>query len=240
MQKYGIKRDKALATKGWVAKEGLSVWEAERVMDVELFLEGHVKWEADSPYCLMMLYEMFCHASDQGQKEVEQTVCWGHRQELPKLDPVADLSTVQLVGPHTSKKEIQSLYIEVYKQCRPKCTSNGSGPGGRDRAAQLPPSGVSPSWGHTPGVGTTRYMDPGGRKGGATRHSPRAVWPPTSNITLPKGTQSLVWRQWLLKTLTWRSHWNWGWRLPVSSEGQLRAQKKRKKHPLLNPSEGAL
>ena len=35
MQKYGSKRDKALATKGQVAKEGMSVQEAERVMDVE-------------------------------------------------------------------------------------------------------------------------------------------------------------------------------------------------------------
>ena len=76
-KKYGSKRDKALAAKGWVTKEGLSVQEAKRVMDVELFLEGQAKWEADSPHCLMMLYEMFCHATDQGQKEAEQTVCQG-------------------------------------------------------------------------------------------------------------------------------------------------------------------
>ena len=59
MQKYGSKRDKALATKGQAAKEGLSVWETERVMDIELFLKGQTKWKADSPHCLMMLYEMF-------------------------------------------------------------------------------------------------------------------------------------------------------------------------------------
>ena len=69
MQKYGSKRDKALATKGWAAKEGLSVWETERVMDIELFLEGQTKWEADSPHHLMILYEMFRHAADQGWKE---------------------------------------------------------------------------------------------------------------------------------------------------------------------------
>ena len=44
-------------------------------MDVELFLEGQAKWEADSPHHLMMLYEMFRHASDKEQKEAEQTVC---------------------------------------------------------------------------------------------------------------------------------------------------------------------
>ena len=118
MQKYGSKRDKVLATKEQATKEGLSVWEAERVMDIELFLEGQAKWEADSLHCLMMLYEMFHHAVDQGQKEVEQTVCQGHQKELPKLDPEADLSAVQLVGPDISKKEIQSLYLEVYKQWR--------------------------------------------------------------------------------------------------------------------------
>ena len=29
-----------------------------------------------------------------------------------------DVSTIQLVGPQTSKEEIQSLYLEVYKQHR--------------------------------------------------------------------------------------------------------------------------
>ena len=47
-------------------------------MDIELFLEGQAKREADSPCCLMMLYEMFHHATDQGWKEAEQTVCLGH------------------------------------------------------------------------------------------------------------------------------------------------------------------
>ena len=31
------------------------------------------------------------------------------------LDPKADVSAIQLVGPQTSKEEIQSLYYEVYK-----------------------------------------------------------------------------------------------------------------------------
>ena len=87
-------------------------------MDIELFLEGQAKWEADSPHCLMMLCEMFHHTVDQGWKEAAWMVCEGHQQELPKLDPETDLSTIQLVDPHTSKKEIQSLYLEVYKQWR--------------------------------------------------------------------------------------------------------------------------
>ena len=45
-------------------------------------------------------------------------VCQVHQQGLPKLDPEADLSTTQMVGPHTSKKEIQSLYLKVRRQQR--------------------------------------------------------------------------------------------------------------------------
>ena len=32
-----------------------------------------------------------------------------------KADPEADVSAIQLVGPQTSRKEIRSLYYEVYK-----------------------------------------------------------------------------------------------------------------------------
>ena len=88
------------------------------MMDVELFLEGLTKWEEDSPHQLVMLYEMFEHATNEGQKEAEGMVCQGHWQGLPKLGPEADLSAIQLVGPKTTKEEIVSLYLEVYKQQR--------------------------------------------------------------------------------------------------------------------------
>ena len=45
-------------------------------------------------------------------------VCQGHQEGLPKLDPEADLSAVQLGGPKTTKEEILSLYLKVYKQQR--------------------------------------------------------------------------------------------------------------------------
>ena len=75
VKKYKSKKDKAAATKGWAAQEGQSVRETERVMDVELFLEGQTKWEKDSPYHLAMMYEMFQHAANEGQKGAECTVC---------------------------------------------------------------------------------------------------------------------------------------------------------------------
>ena len=77
MRKYGSKRDKTLAAKGQAVREGLSIREAEHVMDVKLFLEGQTRWEAYSPHHLVMLHKMFQHAADQGQKKAEHTVCRG-------------------------------------------------------------------------------------------------------------------------------------------------------------------
>ena len=175
MQKYGSKRDKALAAKGWVAKEGLSVQEAERVMDIELFLERQAKWEADSPHCLMMLYKMFHHTMDQGQKEAEQTVCQGH--ELPKLDPEADLSAIQLVGPHTSKKEIQSLYLKVYKQWR----LLGSPPGESEMMEE-----VVSSFNDCQGWKQRRAPET------AARSWPKDVWPPRNQTPERRRRESSV------------------------------------------------
>ena len=102
---YGSKRDKSLTTNGWAAKEGQSVQETEHLMDVELFLEGQARWEVDSPHHLIILHEMFQHASEQGQKEAECMIHQGCQHGLLKLDPKVDISAVQLVGPQTSREE---------------------------------------------------------------------------------------------------------------------------------------
>ena len=38
-----------------------------------------------------------------------------HQQNLPQLNPEAGIPAIQLVGPETSKEELQELYLEVYK-----------------------------------------------------------------------------------------------------------------------------
>ena len=45
-------------------------------------------------------------------------ICQGCQHSLPKLDPKADISAVQLVGPQTRREEFRSLYYEVYKLWR--------------------------------------------------------------------------------------------------------------------------
>ena len=51
----------------------------------------------------------------EGQKEAEWIICQGHQQNLPQLNPEAGIPAIQLVGPETSKEELQELYLEVYK-----------------------------------------------------------------------------------------------------------------------------
>ena len=46
---------------------------------------------------------------------MEQIIHQGCWQNLPQLNPEAGVPTVQLVGPETSKEELQELYLEVYK-----------------------------------------------------------------------------------------------------------------------------
>ena len=83
-------------------------------MDVEMFLEGQAGWEVDNPHCPIILHEMFQHAMEQGHKEAECMFHQGHQHGLPKLDPKADISAVQLVGPQTNREEFRALYYNVY------------------------------------------------------------------------------------------------------------------------------
>ena len=53
-----------------------------------------------------------------GQKEAEQIVCQGCWQKLPQLNPEVGVPAIQLVGPETSKEELQELYLDVYKLYR--------------------------------------------------------------------------------------------------------------------------
>ena len=84
-------------------------------MDVDMFLDGYIRWEVESPHCSIILHEMFLYAAQQGQKEAEWMICWGCWHSHPKLDLQADVSAVQLVGPQTSKEEFRDLYYQVYK-----------------------------------------------------------------------------------------------------------------------------
>ena len=69
--KYGCKREKSQEAKQRSAEEQKPMWEMERAVDVDLFLEAQEPWAKDSPHQLVILHEMFLHAAYEGWKEVE-------------------------------------------------------------------------------------------------------------------------------------------------------------------------
>ena len=97
------------------AKEHRPVREMEWAMDVELFLDLQSSWPEDSPHCLMILYEMFRHAANEGQKEAGRTIHQGHWLHMPQLNLEVGIPAIQLVEPQTTKEELMEIYPEVYK-----------------------------------------------------------------------------------------------------------------------------
>ena len=113
--KYHNKQEKFQEAKWRSAVELRPVHELERAMDMDLFLEIQSNWAEDSPHCLVILHEMFCHAASKGRKEAEQIIHWGHWQHMPQLDPEVGVPAIELVGPETSREELLEIYLEVYK-----------------------------------------------------------------------------------------------------------------------------
>ena len=115
VERYGCKREKFQAAKWQAAIEQRPVREMERIMDVELFLGIQGWWAEDSPHRAVITHEMFWYVAAKGWKEAKRIIHWGCQQNMPQLNPEAGASTIQLVGPETSKEELQELYLEVYK-----------------------------------------------------------------------------------------------------------------------------
>ena len=103
----------------WVAQErarekGISVQELERWVDLELFLDEYPWWGLGTPHGSVILHEMFLHAMEWGQKEVECMFCQGHWGSIYEPDPGADQSAMELVGYWTSWKEMSDIYHSMY------------------------------------------------------------------------------------------------------------------------------
>ena len=113
--KYGCKREKSQEAKRRSAEEQKPMWEMERAIDVDLFLEAQRQWAKDSPHRLIILHQMFLHAPSEGWKEAEQVVCQGHQQHMPQLDPEAGIPAIQLVHLEIDREQLLELYLEVYK-----------------------------------------------------------------------------------------------------------------------------
>ena len=112
---YENKRNKTLTAKEWVGTEGLSFQETECHMDIDMFLDEYLHWEAEGLPHPLILQEMFLHAAHSGRREAVWMICQGCKHGLPCFDPQVNVSAIWSIKPHTSREEIRDLYYKVYK-----------------------------------------------------------------------------------------------------------------------------
>ena len=72
---YGGRINKSQTAREQAIEVGFMIREAEWRLDAELFLDEYPIWELGAPHQSVILYEMFLHATKQGQKEAERFIC---------------------------------------------------------------------------------------------------------------------------------------------------------------------
>ena len=72
-----------------------------------VFLDEYPQWGLGTPHQSFILHEVFLHAAERGQKEAECMVHWGRQGSVYDSDS-------ELVGYHTSPKEIRDIYQSIY------------------------------------------------------------------------------------------------------------------------------
>ena len=102
------------AAQDWAEEDGISIWEAECQIDIGLFLDKYPRWELGTSHTAIILHKMFLHTMDWGQKEAEWMVCWGCCSSMYDPKSEADQSAMELVGYHTSQKEMRDIYQSIY------------------------------------------------------------------------------------------------------------------------------
>ena len=159
---------------------------------------------------------MFQHAAAKGWKEAEWIVCQGHWQKLPQLNLEASIPAIQLVGPETSEKELQELYLEVYKLHR----LPGSPPGEPALLEEVVSSLKDHQGWREERTSTvtvrSQLADPQPSRSGASRKGKgtaqwRRVWPPYVRPTKKHWPQQLPSRKKLKDWPTPRLALRWGW-----------------------------
>ena len=114
MLNYGDRMEKSRMACHRVEEEGLSFREAERVVELELFLDEYPRWGLGTPHWSVILHEMFLHAEVWGQKEVEHMCHWGCQNSIREPNSEVDQSAMGLVKFWMSQKEIREVYHSVY------------------------------------------------------------------------------------------------------------------------------
>ena len=65
------------ATREGAGEVGMSIQDAEHLLDTKLFLEKYPRWDNGVHHCPIILHSMFLHAAREGQKEAERFIHHG-------------------------------------------------------------------------------------------------------------------------------------------------------------------
>ena len=68
---YGNHIQRSQVAQERAGEKGISVWESERQVDLELFLDEYPWWGLGTPCWSIVLHEMFLHTAEGGWKEAE-------------------------------------------------------------------------------------------------------------------------------------------------------------------------
>ena len=98
----------------WAEEDDTSIRKVECQIDIGLFLDEYPRWELGTPYRAIILHEMFLHATNRGQNKAEWMVCQDSYGSMYDPDSEVDQSTMELVGYHTSQRDMRDVYQSVY------------------------------------------------------------------------------------------------------------------------------
>ena len=115
MQNMKTIQQRLLQPRGWQKKKNISVWEAERQLDTDIYLTEHQPWVPFGLHHNFLLHGMFVHAVATGQKEHDCAICCGRWEPLPVQDLEAEPSVVELIYANAMREEIAEIYHDVYQ-----------------------------------------------------------------------------------------------------------------------------
>ena len=110
---YGDRAWKTWAAQDQAEENDILIREVECKIDVRL-LDEYPQWELGTPHRSIILHEIFLYATERGQKEAEPMVHWGCQGSMYNPDSMVDQSIMELVGYHTSPKEIRDIYQSIF------------------------------------------------------------------------------------------------------------------------------
>ena len=71
MLTYGSRMEKTREAHCRAEREEISFWEAQQMVELDLFLDEYPQWDLGTLHQPVILHEMFLHATARGWKEAE-------------------------------------------------------------------------------------------------------------------------------------------------------------------------